>query len=288
LLNLFWGFRMVNILVPTDFSQLSKFALKYAIKIANKLDGNITVVHIISITQAIRISVREKMRSAEHNLRISAETDLEKIIKTLSEQYKTNHSIKYQVVRGSSFPKTLMKEAKRLRSGLVVMGTRGASGITKAVLGSNTNSVIEISHVPVLAVPEHADFKGFRNVVYASDLRNLEQELEILIRYVEKFGSTIHLIHIVPPGKDIHSIETKIESVLKKFPYKNIVTLVLVDNDIHAAIDQYVEVSKADVLAMFTHELSFFEKVFDKSMTRRMAFQSRIPLLAFKQSDSGA
>ena len=278
---------MVNILVPTDFSQLSRFALKYAIKIANKLDGNVTVVHIITITQAIRISMREKMRSLDHNLKMSAEADLEKLIKTLSEQYKTNHPIKYQVVRGSYFPQTLMKEAKRLRSGLVVMGTRGASGIAKAVLGSNTNSVIEVSHVPVLAVPEHADFKGFRNVVYASDLKNLEQELEILIRYIEKFGSTIHLIHIVPPGKDIYSSEVKIESALKKFPYKNIVTLVLVDHDIHSAIDQYVEVSKADVLAMFTHELSFFEKVFDQSMTRKMAFQSKIPLLAFKQSEPG-
>jgi len=231
--------------------------------------------------------MREKMRSLDHNLKMSAEADLEKLIKTLSEQYKTNHPIKYQVVRGSYFPQTLMKEAKRLRSGLVVMGTRGASGIAKAVLGSNTNSVIEVSHVPVLAVPEHADFKGFRNVVYASDLKNLEQELEILIRYIEKFGSTIHLIHIVPPGKDIYSSEVKIESALKKFPYKNIVTLVLVDHDIHSAIDQYVEVSKADVLAMFTHELSFFEKVFDQSMTRKMAFQSKIPLLAFKQSEPG-
>lgn len=279
---------MVNILVPTDFSQLSKFALKYAIKIANKLDGNVTVVHIITITRAIRISMREKMRALDHNLMISAEADLERLIKTLSEQYKTNHPIKYQVVRGSYFPSTLMKEAKRLRSGLVVMGTRGASGLTKAVLGSNTNSVIEVSHVPVLAVPENADFKGFRNVVYASDLRNVEQELEILVRYIEKFESTIHLIHIVPPETNIADSEAKIESVLRKFSYKNVVTLVLVDNDIHSAIDQYVEISKADVLAMFTHELSFFEKVFDKSMTRKMAFQSRIPLLAFRQSESNA
>jgi len=163
------------------------------------------------------------------------------------------------------------------------MGTRGASGLTKADLGSNTNSIIEVSHVPVLAVTEQAEFKGFRNVVYASDLRNLERELKILIRYIERFGSTIHLIHIVPPGNQVDSVEAKIESVLKNFPYKNIVTLVLVDNDIDSALDQYVEISKADVLAMFTHELSFFEKVFDRSMTRKMAFHSRIPLLAFRQ-----
>ena len=277
---------MVNILVPTDFSQLSKFALKYAIKIANTLDGQVTVLHVITMTGAFRISMLERIRSTESHLTESPEPYLEKLIKTVSEQYKINHPINYEVVRGRYFPSTLIREARRLRSGLVVMGTRGASGLTKAVLGSNTNSVIEVSHVPVLAVPEKAEFKGFRNVVYASDLRNLEEELEILIRYIEKFGSTIHLIHIVPPGKQVDAVEGRIEEVLKKFPYKNIVTLVLVDNDVDSAIDQYVEVSKADVLAMFTHELSFFEKVFDRSVTRKMAFHSRIPLLAFRQRTS--
>ena len=277
---------MVNILVPTDFSQLSKSALKYAIKIANRLGGNITVLHVMTRTRALRISMIEKIRSLDHDLIESAEAELETMIKTMSEQYKVKTPIKFEVVRGSYFPSTLLREARRLHSGLIVMGTRGASGLTKAMMGSNTNSVIEVSHVPVLAVPEKADFKGFRNVVYASDLRNLEEELGILIRYIEKFGSTIHLIHIVPPGDEVDLIEGKIDSILKKFSYKNIVTLVLVDNDVDSALDQYVEVSRADVLAMFTHEISFFEKVFDKSMTRRMAFHSRIPLLAFRQTKS--
>lgn len=275
---------MVNILVPTDFSPLSKFALKYAIKIANRLDGNITVLHIVTMTRAFRLSMLEKMRSPETTALQAKEKDLETMIKTLSEQYQSSRPIKYQVVRGAYFPSTLLREARRLRSGLVVMGTRGATGLTKAVLGSNTNSVIEVSHVPVLAVPEKADFKGFRNVVYASDLRNIHEELEILIRYIEKFGSTIHVIHIVPPGKPVDVIERQIDLVVKKFRYKNIVTIVLVDNDIDSALDHYVEVSKADVLAMFTHELSFSEKFFDRSTTRKMAFHSRIPLLAFRQS----
>jgi len=277
---------MVNILVPTDFSQLSKSALKYAIKIANKLGGNITVLHVMTMTRALRISMREKIMSLDHDLIGSAEAELERMIKTLSEQYHTTMPIKYQVVRGAYFPSTLLREARTLHTGLIVMGTRGATGITRAVLGSNTNSVIEVSHVPVLAVPEKADFKGFRNVVYASDLRNLEDELAILLRYIEKFESTVHLIHIIPPGEEVEPVEAKIEQVLARFPYKNIVTLVLVDEDVDSALDQYVEVSKADVLAMFTHEISFFEKVFDTSMTRKMAFHSRVPLLAFRQTRS--
>jgi nucleotide-binding universal stress UspA family protein len=273
---------MVNILVPTDFSALSKIALKYAIKIANKLKGNVTVVHIIPITQPIRISMRAKMKGLDQNLILSAQEDLDVLIKTVSEQYKTWQPLKHLVARGSYFPPTLLKEARKLHSGLIVMGTRGASGIARTFFGSNTASVIDLSHVPVLVVPEYAEFKGFRNVVYAADLRDLENELNVLIRYIEKFGSTIHLLHIVSEGKDVAAAEAKIESILQKFSYKNLVTLVLVDNNIDSAIDQYVEVSKADILAMFTHETSFYEKVFDKSMTRNMAFHSRIPLLAFK------
>lgn len=275
---------MVNILVPTDFSPLSKFALKYAIKIANTLGGNITVLHIMTMTRALRFTMMERVLPANSDVLKSAERELETLIKTLSEQYKSSKTIKYHVVRGAYFPSTLLREARKLRSGLIVMGTRGATGLTRAVLGSNTNSVIEVSHVPVLAVPEKAEFKGFRNVVYASDLSNLEEEMEILIRYIEKFESTIHLVHIIPPGGQIDVVEKEIEAVLRKFDYKDIITLVLVNDDLDSALDQYVQVSKADVLAMFTHELSFFEKVFDRSTTRKMAFHSRIPLLAFRQT----
>jgi nucleotide-binding universal stress UspA family protein len=278
---------MVNILVPTDFSQLSKSALKYAIKIANRLGGNVTVLHVMTTTRVFRVSsMLEKIRSFDFDPAESAEKELEVMIKTLSEQYKSSKPIRYEVVKGAYFPSTLLREARKLRSGLVVMGTRGATGLTKAVLGSNTNSVIEVSHIPVLAVPEKADFKGFRNVVYACDLQNLREELEMLIRYIEKFGSTIHLIHIVPPGAPVDVVEEKIQQVINEFSYKNIITLVLVDSNVSTALDNYVEVSKADVLAMFTHEISFFEKVFDRSMTRKMAFHSKVPLLAFRQTRS--
>src|SRR5690606_17676480 len=126
---------MVNILVPTDFSQLSKSALKYAIKIANRLGGNVTVLHVMTTTREIRMSMFEKIRSLDYNAVESAEEELEVMIRTLSEQYKTSQPIKYDVVRGAYFPSTLLREARRLRSGLIVMGTRGASGFTKTMLG---------------------------------------------------------------------------------------------------------------------------------------------------------
>jgi nucleotide-binding universal stress UspA family protein len=274
---------MVNILVPTDFSDLSKVAVQYALRIARQLNGNVTLLHVINITQTLTATLQLKIKSLEQDLKKSAKADFEKLISEIMRDEEETLPIKYKVVRGTSFNDTVRRSAKRLRSGLIVMGTRGASGLKKAIIGSNTASIIEISHIPVLAVPEKASFKGFRNVIYATDLKNLEKELEVLVPYIKSFDSTIHILHILKSGKDMDAIEEKIEKAVAKTGYKNIVTLVTVDPDIDGAIDQYASVCKADLLAMFTHELSFYEKIFDKSITRKMAFHSKTPLLAFRQ-----
>lgn len=274
---------MVNILVPTDLSELSKIAVQYAIKIANKMDGNITLLHVINIIQPTRATMRLRLKSLEQELLDIAKEDLEALVKDISKTAKTNLPIKIKIVKGSSFNNSVKREAKRLRTGLIVMGTRGASGLKKYVMGSNTASVIEVSHVPVLAVPELGSFKNFRNVVYASDLTHLEKELKTLIPYLEKFDSTVHLIHVTQSQKTVSIIERKIDSVVQKTGYKNVVVRVIVNKQVDEAIDHYVDVIKADLLTMFTHERSFYEKLFDRSMTRKMAFHSKVPLLAFRQ-----
>lgn len=275
---------MVNILVPTDFSNLSNVAVQYAIRIADNLGGNVTLLHIVTPATSMKATVQKQMKLSEHTLTEVAMEKMESLLKEVSKSVRSVLPVKYKVVKGTSFHNTIRREAKRLHTGLIIMGTKGAGGLKKVVMGSNTTSVIEVSHVPVLAVPAKADFTGFRNIIYASDLKNLEKELKILVPYVERFGSVIHLLHILPNGREVEATEEKIEKVLDKLKYKNIITLVLVDRNIESAIDQYIDVSKANLLAMFTHELSFYEKLFDRSYTRRMAFHSKVPLLAFKQA----
>jgi nucleotide-binding universal stress UspA family protein len=271
---------MVNILVPTDFSSASKIAVQNAVRISNKLRGNVTLLHVINLEQKMKATLRMKTSSREVIRNI--QQNFQELIDSVAIDLEFRDPVTCRIVQGRSFEDTIMKESKRLRSGLIVMGTRGASGLKKAILGSNTASLIGVSHIPVLAVPEHAEFTSFRNVIYATDMKNLEAELAILIPYVERFRSIVHILHIVEDGSQIEEVEQQINHVVKKTGYKNIVILVTFDPDIDGAIDQYISVTKADLLTMFTHEPSFFEKLFDRSVTRKMAFQSRIPLLAFK------
>lgn len=274
---------MLNILVPTDFSPLSKIASNFAVKIAAQLDGNITFLHVLTITEPVRVSMHEKMKKLEDDMVRIAERDIHKLVKDVTKTLDEPIPTKNVVVRSSDFVSTLNKESKRLRSGLIVMGTKGATGLKKAMLGSNTTSVIEGSHIPVLVVPDKARFKGFHDIVYACDMKDPERELKLLLAYAEKFDSVIHLVHVTSSGRKIEELEEKMEKVLQKLKAKNVASVVLLDDDVEAAIEQYLNVNKASLLAMFTHKLSFIERIFDKGMTRKVAFHSSVPLLAFRK-----
>ncbi|MEQ9412841.1 MAG: hypothetical protein RIF39_03370, partial [Cyclobacteriaceae bacterium] len=54
-------------------------------------------------------------------------------------------------------------------------------------------------------------------------------------------------------------------------------------DDVPLAIDKYLKGKKGDVLTTFTHELNLFEKIFARSVTRKLAYQGTIPLLTFKR-----
>jgi nucleotide-binding universal stress UspA family protein len=273
---------MLSILVPTDLSDLSKVAARYAVKMANKLDGRVTLVHVITMRRPVRATLQQRARTMEKELIQAAEIELAQLVKELSKHARFSKPIQYHAVTGATFHETVKKEARKHAADIIVMGTHGASGLKKVVLGSNTTTMIGVSTIPVLAVPEDAEFKSLRNVVYASDLRSLQKELGTLIPYAEKFNAMIHLVHVAPVRKNIQEIEAKMESAVQQAGYKKAGSIVLADDDVDDAIEQYVIINKPDLLVMFTHDPTFYEKLFDRSFTRRMAFHSKVPLLAFK------
>jgi nucleotide-binding universal stress UspA family protein len=275
---------MVNILVPTDLSEVSKVAADYAVKMANRLEANLTLIHIITIVVPVRSAYQRQLKSAEDGLFRRTQEEMISAMKPVAKHARFAAPIIYHVAMGSPFSQTLLREAKKLRTGLIVMGTLGASGLRKVVLGSNTTAMIGDSPIPVLAVPAEAEFKGLKDIVYACDMRNLKKELKQLIPYATIFDSTIHIVHVTASAGKVGEIEEKMERVIATMGYEKIVTIVLADENIDDAIADYIKINRADLLVMFTHKPNFYEKLFDKSVTRRMAFHSKVPLLAFRNT----
>src|SRR5690606_23500835 len=133
-------------------------------------------------------------------------------------------------------------------------------------------------------VPELAEFNGIRKLIYATDLAHIDDELATMLPFVKIFESTVHIFHAASNTKDVAVAEARIKEAIAKVDYNRFEVKVVANRDIDKAVEAYVKETSGDLLATFTHEHSVYEKLFDRSLTRKLAFQSRIPLLAFRQN----
>lgn len=274
---------MMNILVPTDFSELSLVAIEYGIKMANRMDGTVILLHVMDkVVKPTRASMQAEAKAISRQASALARGRFISIVEEAERFNKTHHPIVVKIRRGRSFTNTVRLFAQRNHIGMIIMGTKGASGLSKYVLGSNTVSVMEASRIPVLAVPARAQFKNFKNIVYAADLKYLEPEVEAMKPYLRLLDATLHILHVCDKKTDCEQLQTDVKGILRQADYRKSTVMIKPGKPVDKAIDSYVKELKADMVIMFTHKRTAYENLFHRSMTKKMAFQSHVPLLAFK------
>ena len=141
-----------RILLALDGSAMAEQALPVAVNHANRFQSELYLIRVVSPliksyrTGMATISAIEK---AEEQLRGIAEDYLEGIAKKISEE-----NIDVNIATRIGIPyKEIISYSDQNKIDLIVMCTRGESGFTRWMLGSNTDYVIRGTKVPVLAVP---------------------------------------------------------------------------------------------------------------------------------------
>ncbi len=272
----------LKIVILTDFSELSKVAIHYGLKMYGKLDAEFTIVNIVRLDGVPKSHL--KMKQIENSLQKITEEEGTKLVQALDKQYKGKMKISFKAIRSHTVADTIRRYTESNQTNLVIMGSRGASSLKKVVLGGTTVSVIDVCNAPVMAIPEKVSFSDFKNVIYASDLKNVQKELDTIIPFARIFDSTIHMVHVVEAiDKTVDAKAEEIRKLVEKAAYEKIKLEIVIDDDIPGAIDKYIKSKKGDLLTTFTHELNLFEKIFARSITRKLAYQGTIPLLAFKR-----
>jgi nucleotide-binding universal stress UspA family protein len=275
--------KFVTILVPTDFSASAKAAAHYAAQLAMRMKAKVILLSVIEMdTSEVVLSNWKKL---ENQLKSIAKRDLEKLLKEVKSKVHDGLDISYDMDAGIPMEAVIERYAREKKVNLIVMGTKGATGLKKMIRGTNTARVIEHSSIPVIAIPTKATFKQIKKIVYASDLKNVTKEIQSLSALASLFQAEILILHTVP-AKGTGRLKKNLEPEIIEAAHYSAISYHQVTNDrIGPAISKFVDETKADMLAMFTHELDFYEKLFGQSVTRAMAFESRVPLLVFNRSN---
>lgn len=274
---------MMTLLVPTDFSKASKKAIMYAAELAKKIKARIILLNVVQANTSGETLLKWK-RLEEEMVKIARE-DGEQLLAEVKRKAGAKTPITFEYRLGYDFDKVVNRFVEENDVDLVVMGTHGATGLKKVLMGSNAASMINTSLVPVVAVPADAAFKPIKKIVYATDMVNLDEEIKTVTMFAALFTASVSVVHVTPatPDKKFNA-EKLTKNLIKVSKYKKLTFSFVKNENITAGVNAFVAKQKPQLLAMFTHKLSAYEKFFGKGVTRKQAFNTTVPLLTFNKS----
>ncbi len=271
---------MINtILVPTDFSDCSINAIRYAANLARKITNtNLLIAHAYTMPITYgEVGLYSPIEEINKQMALEIKKQFKKIEQLIPELKEV--SFKTVSVAGfvTEMVETLCLENK---IEMIVMGTKGASGIDEVLLGTNTNSVIRSIKIPTVVIPENAHYKAIRNIALAGDYKPIDSKvLDPLKKLIKVTASDLHIIHI-GDNEGISSTEAnvakKFEQFLKNIPHH---FHYIVNEDVETGLNEYIIRKHIDLLVLIPRKHKFFDMIFGKSESRRIIFHTKTPVI---------
>ncbi len=269
---------MKKILATTDFSVNSWKAMVYAIELGQKMNAEVIILNAYTLpysNQTVLVSMKEILRE-------SAEQGLKDVLTKINNELKPSGvEITTKAVHGDLLVSIeLLVESEGVD--LVIMGTKGATGLKAALLGSNAANVIKNVSCPLIAIPESYISAPVKNITICADFTTgLESKVEfgMLSEIASIFKSKIQLIHIIDPFEDNQSQRIPSGTNFQQFfPDNEITASVNYNEDVEDGIKEFITDNPTDLLVIIRRNYNFVESLFHRSLTRQLAMHTIIPL----------
>ena len=272
---------MKTILVPTDFSIPADSAIHYAVKIAVLWDASLILYHSFIPFESgfYLLSLSEKENMEAHKKL----TDRLTAMKNSIVKKNPNLSISIHVDQGPEAIK-IINFCKKSKVDLIVMGTKGASGLKEKLIGSFTAEVIANAPCPVLAIPNKYKFKVPKKIMYATNYTKKDKKvLQSLLEFNRLFDAKINILHIdwgitlFTADEDYEKYKKTIQNHFKDFEFTFNHT---VGKDVTKTILEETLIDKTDIIVMNPiKRKGIWNRLFNRSVTKKMAYHVPIPLL---------
>lgn len=275
---------MKTILVPTDFSKNAENALHFAIVLAKQQHATLILLHAYQLAVAVAPVPFNLLILEKEEIKQDATNKL----RTLCAQIDHAGGLLYEyVLEQGEAVDVISNIVNEKEVDLIVMGTKGASGLAGYIFGSVTASVIEKSNCPVMAIPESASLnKPIKKITYATDYqKNDIRNIEKIIELAEPVRAQVNIIHIsgdeTSSDEEMKLMSQFMKKVNDVVSYNNLSFQVLHGRDVEEELEKYIADESTDMLMLSTHSRSFFDRLFEKSITKEVALKAKIPLVAF-------
>ncbi len=275
---------MKNILLPTDFSENSKNAIRFAMKF---FEGETCTFHILNSQKPSSYITADVLYGSPGTTIHEAilndnKIELEKTIRfceSIAEKEK------YTFVPKIDFDNIVdaVNQAVALNNiELIVMGTNGATGAAEVIFGSNTLKIIRNVDCPVIAVPQGYAFNKIESVLLSLNYQYIvsEKSLNIISEIVKKHKASLKILEIEEESIELATKRNYTEEVFKeigfeRFSIKNIPAAM--------AINAFEQLIPIQLHAMVVERRSFLDRFIFGSETSKISYGSSVPILILHQ-----
>ena len=271
----------MNILIPTDFSDTARNALKYAVTAFGEGSRFILInaYEEPRSTSASMISLRDILYES------SVDSLEEELAFVKLEMGLTDLNIETHAIYGDA-ASCITHFMKGNEVDVVVMGTTGATGLKEVTMGSVAAGVIQKVSVPVIAVPATLDTGKPHRVLFATDLRELDHP-ELPLFFLEMLQENACEVTILTINKDSQPLDqTKLlQAQLLEKQLENVkIDFVAVQaDDVDEAIIQYATTRDMDLVVTTPHKGTWFQRLLKRSVSKQLVHHLQVPMLALNQ-----
>jgi nucleotide-binding universal stress UspA family protein len=282
---------MKRILVPTDFSPTAEKAFRFAVDIAARAKGTIILYHTYIPVESTYVGTEKTKK--QYNTQNEAN-----IVKRLQRLKKkvmgdTNEVSVSTIVGRSPLIDNILGFAEHNHIDLIVMGTQGASGLKKTIIGSVAARVIEKSDLPVLLVPSKYELEEVRQIVFATNYQKSDKQALTLVDAMAKlYHANVTILHFVSAyesevekEKERTDFDTYAYHLQRLFNKSKTKFHLLETSSVIETMETLDKTLPYDIMAMVQSKKSFLEKFFIKSFTQNMAYITKKPLLIVPEEE---
>ena len=280
---------MRTIIVPTDFSNPSKNAARFALNLAIGLRADLHLCHAYS-TPVESPMIGEVPWSLQDfpDVKADAEKALKKLAKALETKENIllgdDHTLFRPAISYSAEEKDLVSlihdKATEKKAMIVVMGMTGSGKLNRLLFGSSSLKMINESRYPLLIVPHHHRYSRMEKIAFATDLSKRElKTAQAVARFAAYFDAELMVSYVT----NFSDLRNEVAYLQKKEEFvKNLegkITYLPIEVfgvDTGLGVLRYKDV---DLVVMGHEHQSFFERITTGSHSAAMARKVQMPLM---------
>ena len=261
-----------RILIPTDFSDTANLALEHAVRMAQLLDSEIILLHVVS-TFAFRVNLPEVDIDESQNTRLSRAIGAR--LAEIAEEIKSKHGVKVNtMITYGRIREEVVRIADETDTDMIILGTHGVSGIREFFMGSNAFRIVSEASCPVLSVQQSAQQFGFKNIVVPIDNSfHSREKLNLAVKMAATYNANINA--------KFRMKMKQVEDFLKERQVEFTASTVFCSNIARSTMD-YAAEKNADLIIIMNEQEINTTGFFMGPYAQQIVNHSTIPILSIR------